>query len=231
MMLVKSKRDTASTVLFLDAMNMNPNQLYTPSEINKKLANIQEPEVTWNNSFVFQSTDTKYLSDSQLTKALYPLVKSGLLINIRTKEGLKSFIRTQEQQSKKGRRPSVQGRISFYRTSPKLDRLKYLVANEKINKIFYTSLRNSGLLKNYMQVYFRAHLYLLTNEKFFNFLKMANRHLNLTKEEWGKGKKFFASLDDKQVDKVVEIMVDALPMLENRNLFQPHYLMYSIMEI
>jgi hypothetical protein len=210
---------------------MNPNHLYTPDELNRKLANLQDPELTWNNSFVFHHTDTKYLSESQLTKAVYPLVTGGLLINIKSMKELKDFIKTQTKLSRIRLRPSTGGRISFFKTSPNLERLKEIMSNQKIRKVIYNSLKNSGLLNKYVRVFFRAHLYLLTNDRFFNFLKMANQHLNLNKAEWESGKKFFASLDDKQLQKVVEIMVNELPALEKRKIFQPYYLLYSIMEI
>lgn len=231
MKLANSKRNTASTLLLLGAIDMEPEHLYTPDELNKKLANMQEPELVWNNSGL-DDTNRGYLSDSQLTKALQPLVKGGLLINIQSKKKLKDFMKSQKRAGRERSRPMTGGRISLYKISPSIVNFKKLMSDVKIKNIVFNSLKNSGLLKKYAQVFLKAQVYLLTNDNFFNYLQITNRHLKSKKSDWEEGKKFFLSLNDKQIEKVADIIVNAIPTLENQKLFQPYYyLMYSLFEI
>lgn len=102
-------------------------------------------------------------------------------------------------------------------------------------KFFKDRLSATNLSKmteqEFIELFLRAQMNLLTNDKYFQFLRTANQHLGLKTEEWESGRKFFQSLDNKQIERVAEAIVGAIPMLENRNLFQPYYILYSIFKI
>jgi len=229
---IESDKDVASALLFVNILDMKAEKLYSPKQLNQKLANMKPVNPPPDDSSVsIRVQETKYVSDSQLTKALGPLVKGGFLTNITTKKELKDFISEQRKAGRKAILQTTGGRTSFYHTSPSLNNLKELMLQDKIRYYLFDSLKRSGLLLSFIELFFKAHINLLTNDKFFEYLKTANQHLGLKKEEWESGKNFFQSLDDKQIRKVAVAIVEAIPMMENLNLFRPHYILYSILKI
>ena len=229
---VKSDKDLASALLFVNILDMKSEKLYSPKQLNQKLASMKPVNPPPDDSSVsIRVQETKYVSDSQLTKALVPLVKGGFLINITTKKELKDFISEQRRAGRKIILQSTGGRTSFYHTSPSLNNLQELMLQEKIRDYLFDSLKRSGLLLSFIELFFKAHINLLKHDKFFEFLRTANQHLGLKNEEWESGKNFFQSLDDKQIRKVAVAIGEAIPMMENLNLFRPHYILYSILKI
>jgi hypothetical protein len=55
--------------------------------------------------------------------------------------------------------------------------------------------------------------------------------MQLDRNGWESGRKFFKSLDDKQIDIVVKRIVEYIPLLEERKIFQPFYLLYYLLKI
>jgi hypothetical protein len=211
--MVKSEKSTAIALLSPNLPYMKSTHLYSPAEINKNLGSID--------TLLEESLKIRFISESQLSKALSGLVAKGLLINIKGKKELKRFLLDSNKVGTKLTLGDIDGRISLYLTSSKVEYLKKLIADDKIRNLIYLSLKKYGLLQKYLILIFKAYRSAAADEKVFQFLMTLNRRLKMNKSDWDRGRKIHLSLDDKAIESIANRFVEFMPELEKEGILVP----------
>ncbi len=220
--MVKSEKSTAIALLSANLPYMNSTHLYSPAEINKNLGSID--------TLLDESLKIRFISESQLSKALSGLVAEGLLINIQGKKELKRFLLNSKKVGTKLTHGDIDGRISLYLTSSKVEYLKKLILDEKIRNLIYLSLKKYGLLQKYVILMFKAYRSAAADEKVFQFLRTINRHLKMDKSDWDRARKIYLSLDDKTIESIAKRFIEFMPELEKEGVLVPgNYLSLGVM--
>jgi hypothetical protein len=154
-----SQRRPAETRLMFDLVREESNTLLSPVEYNDKLAReLLDQSVNDLEDIGIASEDgdnMRILSPTNMNFVLETLVDLGVLDSITGRNAIKRELHSRPGRSGSDLKDTFEerfhGRPSAYKKTSIIKKLQKLMTNKKACELFYTALKNSGILYNYEQ--------------------------------------------------------------------------------
>ena len=234
--LSESKKNFALVHYLLGAVNMSPKQFLFPQDENEKIAKEIPNMINANISATLDLVNetSLYIESWEMTEVLQKFADDGLFRNIRGKNNIKKQTPGALPRQRKGEGYETakrEGRYSVYKITDDLATLNKVISNPKAMQYIYKELKDYGVLKKFYLFKGLAVMYALRKGD-ENMLQLATvgaqEILNNSPEAqaaldkagldsnqiqhsaWGQIKDYLLSLKEKELEKLVEGMVDRL---------------------
>jgi hypothetical protein len=143
--------------------NTDSGDALNPTKIKKDMLNNLNVGIDYNN-YEFQDKladsiySNKNINESLLSKVLSELSDKNILTHtMKTKKDLSKLDR------KERKKYDVDGRISFYRIAPSIEKIKKIMANPEAVRFINNSLKQTKIFKIFLKLSFKSYIYLLNS--------------------------------------------------------------------
>lgn len=154
-----------------------------------------------------------YLNSPALSKILRRLNEEKMLDNIKGKDDVKRLIPRVIRRKKFSKDPKPQGYFSFHKVTDEVEKYQRILSNPLALKHITDRLKNFGLLERAYTIIARNYNYAMMNsdertEKFFRMgINAAAPNLNQTDSDWEAVKDHLRSLDENQLNTLINEFV------------------------
>ncbi len=124
---------------------MNVGFVYNNNEFQAELAN-----------YIYSNKD---INESLLSKVLSELTVKNIIIQVMKNK--KDFSKLDRKERKKY---DVDGRISFFKVAPPIEKIKEVLSNPYAVKFINSSLKKTNLFKIFLKLAIKSYIYLIYNE-------------------------------------------------------------------